>query len=83
MNKIEYKTNRVEAMSASKGKLIQGLTVAKKELLKLAQNEKEIGSTRNQEKDKIRIDTATRILYFLLLDMLPTLELIDIMEKGI
>ena len=30
MNKIEYKTNRAEAMSASKGKLIQGLTFAKK-----------------------------------------------------
>ena len=59
MNKIEYKTNRAEAMNALKSKLIKGLTVAKKELLKLAQNEKEIGSTRNQEKDKIRIDTAT------------------------
>ena len=72
MNKIEYKTDRAEAKSASKSKLIQELTVAKKELIKLAQNEKEIGSTRNQEKDKIRIDTATRILYFLQLDMLPT-----------
>ena len=72
MNKIEYKTNRVEAMSALKGKLIQGLTIAKKELLNLAQNEKEIGPTKNPEKDKIRLDTATRILYFLQLDMLPT-----------
>ena len=59
-------------MSALKGKLIQGLTVARRELLKLSQNEKEIGSTKNQEKDKIRVDTATRILYSLQLDMLPT-----------
>ena len=71
MNKIEYKTNRVEVLSASKGKLIQGSTIAKKELLSLAQNEKEIGPTKNPEKDKIRLDTATRILYFLQLDMLP------------
>ncbi len=59
MNKIEYKTNRAEAMSASKGKLIQGLTIAKKELLNLAQNGKEIDSTNNQEKDKVRIGAAT------------------------
>ena len=72
MNKIEYKTNRAEAMIASKGKLIQGVTVAKKELLKLAQNEKEIGPTKNPENDIIRLDTATQILYFLQLDMLPT-----------
>ena len=38
MNKIEYKTDRAEAKSASKSKLIQELTVAKKELIKLAQN---------------------------------------------
>ena len=47
INKIKYKTNRVEVLNASKGKLIQGLTIAKKELLNLAQNEKEIGSTNN------------------------------------
>ena len=72
MNQIEYKTDRAEAKGASKSKLIKELTVAKKELIKSAQNEKEIGSTRNQEKDKIRIGTATQILYFLQLDMLPT-----------
>ena len=72
LNKIEYKTSRVEALSASKSKLIQGSTVAKKELLSLAQNEKEIGPTKDPEKDKLRLDTATWILYFLQLDMLPT-----------
>ena len=55
-----------------KNKLIKELTVPKKELIKLAQNEKEIDSNSNQERDKVRIGTATRILYFLQLDMLPT-----------
>merc|ERR1711867_428409 len=72
LNKIEYKTSRVETLSASKSKLIQGSTVAKKELLSLAQNEKEIGPTKDPEKDKLRLDTATRILYFLQLDILST-----------
>ena len=49
LNKIEYKTSRVEALSASKSKLIQGSTVARKELLSLAQNEKEIGPTKDKK----------------------------------
>ena len=72
LNKIEYKTSRVEALSASKSKLIQGSAVARKELLSLAQSEKEYGQTQDPEKDKLRLDTATRIIYFLQLDMLPT-----------
>ena len=72
MSQIEYNTDRAEAKSASKSKLIKELTVAKKELIKSARNEKEIGSTSNQKKDKVRIGTATQILYFLQLDMLPT-----------
>ncbi len=55
-----------------KNKLIKELTVAKKELIKSAQDEKENESTSNQERDKVRIGTATRILHFLHLDMLPT-----------
>ena len=51
LNKIEYKTSTVEALSASKSKLIQGSAIAKKELLSLAQNEKEIGPTKDPEKD--------------------------------
>ena len=50
LNKIEYKTSRVEALSASKSKLIQGSAVARKELLSLAQSEKEHGQTQDQEK---------------------------------
>ena len=72
MSQIEYNTDRAKAKSASKNKLIKELTVAKKELIKSAQDEKEIDSTSNQERDKVRIGTATRILYFLQLDMLPT-----------
>ena len=45
LNKIEYKTSRVEALSASKSKLIQGSAVVRKELLSLAQSEKELGPT--------------------------------------
>ena len=58
-------------LNVSKSKLIQRLAIAKKELLSLAQNEKEIGPTKDPEKDKLRLDTATRILYFPQLDMLP------------
>ena len=72
LNKIEYKTSKVKTLSVSKSKLIQGSAIAKKELLSLAQNEKEIGPTKDPEKDKLRLDTATQILYFLQLDMLPT-----------
>ena len=42
LNRIEYKTSRVEALSASKGKLIQGSTVARKELLSIAQSERKL-----------------------------------------
>ena len=43
MSQIEYNTDRAEAKSALKSKLIKELTVAKKELIKSARNEKEIG----------------------------------------
>ena len=59
MSQIEYNTDRAKAKSASKNKLIKELTVAKKELIKSAQDEKEIDSTSNQERDKVRIGTAT------------------------
>ena len=72
LNKIEYKTSRVEALGASRSKLIQGSAVARKELLSLAQSETEHGQTQGPENDKLRLDTATRIIYFLQLDMLPT-----------
>ena len=72
LNRIEYKTSRVEALSASKSKLIQGSIVARKELLSLAQSKKEFGSTQDPEKDKLSLDTATQILYFLQLDILLT-----------
>ena len=45
---------------------------SQKVLLSLAQSEKDIGPTKDPKKDKLRLDTATRILYFLQLDMLPT-----------
>ena len=63
--------DKEKELSTAKGKLIQELTMAKKELLSLAQNEKEIGPTKNPEEDKIRLNTAARILYFLQLDKLP------------
>ena len=72
LNKIEYKSSRIAILSASKSKLIQGSAVARKELLSLAQSEKEHSQTQDPEKDKLRLDTATRIIYFLQLDMLPT-----------
>ena len=50
LNKIEYKTSKVKVLSFSKSKLIQGSAIAKKELLSLAQNEKEIGPTKDPEK---------------------------------
>ena len=65
LNKIEYKSSRVEALSASKSKHIQGSAVARKELLSLAQSEKEHGQIQDPEKHKLRLDTATRIFYFL------------------
>ena len=72
LNKIEYKSSRIATLSSSKSKLIQGSAVARKELLSLAQTKKEHSQTQDPEKDRLRLDTATRIIYFLQLDMLPT-----------
>ena len=72
LNKIEYKSSRIATLSSSKSKLIQGSAVARKELLSLAQTKKEHSQTQDPENDRLRLDTATRIIYFLQLDMLPT-----------
>ena len=55
-----------------KGTLIKELSFAKKELIDSAQDEQELDSTSDQEKNKVKIDTATQFLHFLHLDMLPT-----------
>ena len=48
------------------------LKVAKEELVKSAQDEQKQESTGDQNKDKVRSDTATRILHLLGKDTLPT-----------
>ena len=72
LNKIEYKSSRIATLSSSKSKLIQGSAVARKELLSLAQTEKEHSKTQDPEKDRLRLDTVTQIIYFPQLDMLHT-----------
>ena len=44
--------------------------MAKEKLLSLAQNEKEIGPTKNPDKYEIRLNIVTRILYYLQLEKL-------------
>ena len=59
MSQIEYHTDRAKVKSALKGTLIKELTVAKKELIDSAQDEKELDLTSNQKKAKVKINTAT------------------------
>ena len=72
MSQIEYNTNRANAKKASRDTLVKELEVAKKELVESAQDEQKQESTGNQNKDKVRSDTATQILHLLDKDTLPT-----------
>ena len=58
MSQIKYNTNRANAKKASRDTLVKELKVAKEELVKSAQDERKQESTGDQNKDKVRSDTA-------------------------
>ena len=58
MSQIDYNTNRANAKKASRDTLVKELKVAKEELIKSAQDERKQESTGDQNKDKVRNNTA-------------------------
>merc|ERR1711867_247286 len=72
MSQIEYNTNRANAKKASRDTLVKEFDIAKKELVESAQDEQKQESTGDQNRDKVKSDTATRILLHLDRDQLPT-----------
>ena len=72
MSQIEYNTNRANAKKASRDILVKEFEIAKKELVESAQDERKQESTGDQNRDKVKSDTATRILLHLDKDQLPT-----------
>ena len=59
MSQIEYNTNRANAKKASRDMLVKEFEIAKKELVESAQDERKQESTGNQNRDKVKSDTAT------------------------
>ena len=72
MSQIEYNTNRANAKKASRDTLVKEFEIAKKELVESAQDERKQESTGDQNRDKVKSDTATWILLHLDKDQLPT-----------
>ena len=72
MSQIEYNTNRANAKKASRDNLLKEFDTAKKELIKLTQDERKLESTGEKDKDKIRADIAARVNHYLDQNKLPT-----------
>ena len=58
MSQIEYDTNMANAKKASRDSLLKEFDIAKKELIKLTQDERKQESTGDKDKDKNKTDTA-------------------------
>ena len=58
MSQIDYNTNRANGKKASRDNLLKEFDTAKKELIKLTQDERKLETTGDQDKDKTRADTA-------------------------
>ena len=58
MSQIDYNINRANAKKASRESLLKEFDAAKKELIKLTQDERKQESTGDKDKDKVRTDTA-------------------------
>ena len=65
MSQIEYNTNRANSKKASRDSLLKEFDIAKKELIKLTQDERKQESTGDKDKDKVKTDTAARVLLHL------------------
>ena len=72
MSQIEYNTNRTNAKKASRDSLLKEFETAKKELIKLTQHERNLSTTGEADKDKIRTITATQVYHHLDKNILPT-----------
>ena len=59
MSQIEYNTNRANAKKASRDMLVKEFEIAKKELVKSAQDERKQEPTGNKNRDKVKSDIAT------------------------
>ena len=72
MSQIEYNTNRANAKKASRDSLLKEFKIAKKELIKLTQDERKLDTTGDADKDKIRAKTAAQVHHHLDQKILPT-----------
>ena len=71
-SQIEYNTNRANAKKAFIDSLLKDFEAAKKELIKLTQDERKLETTGDQDKDKTRTDTAAQVNHYLDQNKLPT-----------
>ena len=72
MSQTEYNTKRANAVKASRDSLIKEFEIAKKELIKLTQDERKLDTTGDADKDKIRAETAAWVHHHLDQKILPT-----------
>ena len=73
MSQIDYSTSKANAIKSSRDTLLRESRVAREELVKAAQEEREKETTNDANKDKLRDETAARIHHFLQKNKLPTL----------
>ena len=72
MSQIKYNTNRANAKRASRDMLVKESEVAMKELTEPAQGELKHESTGDENRDKVRNDTANWLLLYMEKEKLPT-----------
>ena len=72
MSQIDCNTNRANARKAQRDSLLKEFDVAKKDLIKLTQDESKLDTTGDADKDKLRATTAARVHHHLDQNILPT-----------
>ena len=72
MGQIDHYTSIANAKKASRDMLIKELEVAKKELTVEAQEELKLESPGDENKDKVKNDTANWLILYMMEEKLPT-----------
>ena len=71
MSQIDYDTSKANAIKSSWDTLLRESRIDREELIKAAQEEQEKETTNDANKDKLRNETAARILYYLQKNTFP------------
>ena len=72
MSQVDKYTSIAGAKKATRDKLIKELEVSKKKLTETAQEELKLQSTSDENKEKIRDETAKQLIHYLKENKLPT-----------